>query len=334
MTAEFLTSIQVPLIVFCFVAVALFIGYFVYNHYNNSTRKTLEKRLNKVRYTKVTTVTKQGMDNILAQESFIGFKLIDDIFTSLIPQLSVMQKTLLRAGLKFSYGLYFTSVFCLFFIIFIAQIFLWDMPPLLSLFIAVSAGIGVPHFIIHKLSERRVNTFLSQLPEGLDLIIRAAKAGLPLSEAVRIAGNELPDPLGKEFKAISDNVKIGVSIEDALFKVSAHMGLTEFYLLSTAVSLQRETGGNLITTISNLAETIRKRQQIRLKIKALSSEAKASAIIVGSLPFIVIAAMMFLNPGYISKLFNDPRGVRLLTIAGGIMLTGILVMRKLTKIDL
>jgi tight adherence protein B len=188
--------------------------------------------------------------------------------------------------------------------------------------------------VVGFLVNRRLNKFTSLFPEAIDLIVRGLKSGLPVSESIRTVGAEVPDPIGVEFRTVSDAVSLGQSLEEALWDAAKRLDTPEFKFFVVSLSIQRETGGNLAETLGNLADILRRRRQMRLKIKAMSSEARASAYILGSLPFVVFAAIMMINPGYAFQLFEDPRGHVLLGLGAASLVTGALVMAKMIRFEI
>lgn len=177
----------------------------------------------------------------------------------------------------------------------------------LAVFVGLFAGAGIPHFFVGRAINKRLNGFVSRFPDALDLLVRGLRSGLPITETLGIVTSELPGPVGEEFKAVTDRIKVGKTMEEALQDTADRLNMPEFSFFCITLAIQRETGGNLAETLANLADVLRKRAQMRLKIKAMSSEAKASAYIVGALPFIVFFLIWSINPGYIGKFFVDQR---------------------------
>ncbi len=146
------------------------------------------------------------------------------------------------------------------------------------------------------------------------MLVRGLRSGLPISETLGVVATELPGPMGEEFRSVSDKIKIGKTMDAALQDTADRLGTPEFQFFVISLQIQRETGGNLAETLSNLAAVLRGRAQMKLKIKAMASESKASAYIIGSLPFIVFILINFINPAYMGKFFIDPR---LMAVGGG-----------------
>jgi tight adherence protein B len=215
-----------------------------------------------------------------------------------------------------------------------ALLFLRGLPWYLSLSVSAFVGLGLPHFVIGFLMKKRVNLFTAAFPNAIELIVRGLKSGLPISETLGVIAKEIPGPVGEEFKIVNEKIKIGKSMEDALQDTADRLGTPEFQFFVITLAIQRETGGNLAETLNNLADVLRKRAQMKLKIRAMSSESKASAYIVGSLPFIVFALIMGVNPEYLKGFFYEPR----LMIAGMIGLTwmsiGVFIMAKMVNFEI
>lgn len=186
-------------------------------------------------------------------------------------------------------------------------------PLILAIFIGLFCGIGIPHFIVGKLIQRRVAQFTVRFPDAIDLMVRGLRSGLPISETMGVVAAEVPGPVSAEFQNVADKMKIGRTMEAALQESADRLGTPEFQFFVITLAIQRETGGNLAETLANLADVLRKRAQMKLKIKAMSSESKASAYIVGALPFIVFGLIWFINGSYMQGFFTEPR----LMIAGG-----------------
>lgn len=186
---------------------------------------------------------------------------------------------------------------------------------------AAALGWGLLLAGLAIMAARRRNRFADQFPEAIDLMVRGVRSGLPIGETIVMAGTDMPQPLGAVFAQASSRVRLGDSLEAALAQAGQNLCLAEFAFFMVALSVQRETGGNLAETLENLSTLLRKRRQMRLKVRAMSSEARASALIVGSLPFVVGGLLYTMNPDYVGDLLFDPRG-RLMLI-GAILLQGI-----------
>jgi tight adherence protein B len=183
---------------------------------------------------------------------------------------------------------------------------------LLGLGGGVLVGAGIPHWMVGRAINKRKTSFVAKFPDALELLVRGLRSGLPITETLGVVAHELPGPVGEEFKLVTDRIKVGRTMEESLQETANRLDMAEFSFFCITLAIQRETGGNLAETLANLADVLRKRAQMKLKIAAMSSESKASAYIVGSLPFIVFALIYSINPRYLGQFFVDER----LIIAG------------------
>jgi tight adherence protein B len=172
---------------------------------------------------------------------------------------------------------------------------------------------------------------LEQLPDVLAMICRAVGAGIPLSEALRSIATDAPTPSREAFANVVAEVAIGQSLEAALWKLYRRVGLAEYAFFAVTIGLQTQTGGNLVETLQNLQDMVRKRVALSKRGKALAAEARMSAMILGSLPFVAALGLTFLRPGYLDFFFKTPTGNHLLLTGFGLLGTGILVMRQLIR---
>ena len=204
----------------------------------------------------------------------------------------------------------------------------------MSLFIGSALGFGLPHMIVGHFIKRRLNQFTARFPDAIDLLVRGLRSGLPVTETLQVVAKEVPGPVGEEFKLVTERIKIGRSMEDALQESANRLQTPEFNFFCITLAIQHETGGNLAETLSNLGAVLRSRSQMKLKIRALSSESKASAYIVGSLPFLVFLMIWWVNPAYLSGFFYQER----LMIAGigGLvwMAIGVFIMAKMVSFEI
>lgn len=215
-----------------------------------------------------------------------------------------------------------------------ALVFAASRAPLLSLGVGLFVGAGLPHMVVGFLINRRTNQFITKFPDGIELLVRGLRSGLPVTETLGIVASEVPGPVGFEFKQVIDRIKVGKTMEDALQDTADKLGIAEFNFFTITLAIQRETGGNLAETLSNLANVLRQRAQMKLKIKAMSSESKASAYIVGSLPFLVFGAIFYINPEYIGAFFTDDRLIVAGLGAGVWMGLGVFIMSKMVNFEI
>jgi tight adherence protein B len=257
---------------------------------------------------------------------------IEGIASSIIPKPALLRKRLEQTGKNISLARYASICGGITFVL-MGLLLFRGAPFLLSFFAGLIIGVGGPHMVIGKLITRRINKFNVTFPDAIELMVRGLRSGLPISETVSVVANELPGPVGVEFRTVTDKMKIGRTLEAALQDTADRLGTPEFQFFVITLAIQRETGGNLAETLSNLADVLRKRAQMKLKIRAMSSESKASAYIVGSLPFIVFTMVYMVNPTYMHNFFVDQR----LMIAGmgGLvwMSIGVFIMAKMVSFE-
>lgn len=217
-----------------------------------------------------------------------------------------------------------------------AMLLAWliHMPLFAILLFAVIFGIGLPKMVVSFLANRRATRFTAQFAEALDVIVRGLRTGLPLGECIAAIGNDMPAPLGAEFRLITENQRLGLSLTEALDRAVERMPTADFKYFGIVLAIQQQTGGNLAETLAKLADLLRARKRMRDKIKAFSSEAKASAMIIGSLPIVVALLMLLVGRDYVMLLFTTELGNLLIAIGGVMMLAGTLVMRKMINFDM
>lgn len=195
--------------------------------------------------------------------------------------------------------------------------------------VGFAVGFGLPRWLLKFTINRRKKAFTKEFANAIDVIVRGVKAGLPLNECLKIISQETPEPVGPEFKQIVEGLKVGVTLEDGLKKMYERMPIAEVNFFQIVLVIQQKTGGNLSEALGNLSGVLRDRKRLQGKIQALSSEAKASAGIIGSLPIVVMGLVYLTTPDYISLLFTERFGNFLLLCCVGWMSVGIFVMKKM-----
>ena len=258
---------------------------------------------------------------------------VDGVLQRLIPNPALLRQRLERTGRSWTLSQYVMVSLGLTFVL--AMLFMVrGMPFLLALLLGMFVGIGLPHFIVGKLIGRRVSNFTARFPDAIELMVRGLRSGLPVTETMQIVANEVEGPVAMEFRAVADKMKIGRTMEAALQEAADRLGTPEFQFFVITLAIQRETGGNLAETLANLSDVLRKRSAMKLKIKAMSSESKASAMILGSLPFVVFTLIYFINPEYMGGFFAEQR----LIVAGlgGMvwMSIGVFIMAKMVNFEI
>ncbi len=200
--------------------------------------------------------------------------------------------------------------------------------------VGLTGATGAPHLLLKKLINRRKRLFQSEFPDAIDLIVRGVRSGLPVAEALQAAGHELPNQVGALFREVTGNVRLGKTLDESLAMAARALDVQEFKFFMISLTIQQETGGNLGEILQNLGMLMRRREQMKLKIKAMSSEARASAMIIGSLPFVMACVIYFVDPNYIMKLFIDPRGWMLLAAGMTSLGLGLGIMSKMIRFEI
>lgn len=203
------------------------------------------------------------------------------------------------------------------------------LPILVVMGVGLIFGLGVPRWVVGFLAKRRMKKFSLEFPNAVDIIVRGIKSGLPVHECFKIIGRESPLPLGPEFQKLVEGLGVGMTLEQALDRMFQRMPTPELRFFTIVIAIQQKTGGNLAEALSNLSTVLRARRMMGEKIKALSSEALASAGIIASLPPAVMLMVMLTTPAYMMPLFNDIRGNFMLLMAAVLMATGVFVMKRM-----
>ena len=201
--------------------------------------------------------------------------------------------------------------------------------PLVIALAVFAVGLGLPRWVLAFLAARRKKKFTENFAPAIDVIVRSVRSGIPTNEALRIVARESPDPVGSEFHNLVESLKVGVTLEQAMKRMMESMPTPEVGFFAIVMTIQTKSGGNLSEALGNLAGVLRDRKRLQGKIKAMSSEAKASAMIIGSLPPAVMGIVYLTTPDYIAKLFTEKSGNLMLAGCAVWMSMGIMVMRKM-----
>jgi tight adherence protein B len=214
-------------------------------------------------------------------------------------------------------------------IAFLVPLVVVRLSPVVCLMIGFVSGAGLPLWVLGFLAKRRNAKFGMAFADAVDIIVRGLRSGLPLHDCLRVIGKESPEPLSGEFRRLVENLSMGMTLEQGLERMYERLPAPELRFFAIVLNIQQKTGGNLGEALGNLSAVLRGRRMLREKIKALSSEAVASAAVIGCMPFGVAALLSVVNPRYLTVMFTDPRGHLLLGAGAVIMTTGTLVMRKM-----
>lgn len=197
----------------------------------------------------------------------------------------------------------------------------------------IVGAFGLPRWFVSFRRGRRIKAFLNEFPNALDIIVRAIKSGLPLNDGVRLIASESVEPVKGEFRRIVESQQIGLSISEAALRMPETMPCPEASFFGIVIQIQQQAGGNLSEALGNLSRVLRDRKKMKAKVAALSMEAKASAVIIGALPFVVAFLVYLSSPSYIMPLFTTSTGHLILGCSGVWMTFGILVMRKMMNFE-
>jgi len=259
---------------------------------------------------------------------------MDRLVKGWLPRRDLLDAKLKRTGRAITIGHYAVVTVVLSVVMIAISSVLLHLQLLPSLFAGLAVGVGLPYFVIGTMGKRRTRAFFNLFPDAIDLMVRALRSGLPISEAIIGASQEIGDPVGSEFSNVESGMRMGRDLESLLWDIAKRIDAPELRFFIIALSVQRETGGNLAETLANLSDLLRRRRMMQQKVRAMSSEARASTMILGSLPFIVTGILLLTSPTYIHPLFSDPRGLMLLGLAIGMLVTGIGIMIKMAKFEI
>lgn len=265
------------------------------------------------------------------QDSAIGG--LDRMLKRCLPRIGRLRERLRRAGWSITVGAYVLGSILTGFLATGGAVFFFGLPTVAAVLFGIAVGAYLPKFAVDRAIVSRRRRFVDLLGDATDLIVRGAKAGLPVTESVRVVGQEISDPVGAEFRWVDAQMRVGVPFHDALEATGRRVDVPEFNFLIVTLGIQQETGGSLADTLETLSDMIRRRHQLRLKIKAMSSEARASAVIVGSLPFVIGGVLYLVNPDYVMTLFTTPMGLLLFGVGVLSFLCGTAVLMKMIRFD-
>jgi tight adherence protein B len=206
-------------------------------------------------------------------------------------------------------------------------------PPLFALAVLATNSIGLPLFVLRFLANRRQRAFTNLFADAIDVIVRGIRTGLPVGECLAIIAHESPDPVGAEFKLLVEEQRLGRTLKQAMERACRRVPTADMKFFAVVLNLQQQTGGNLAETLAGLSSLLRGRKKMAQKIRAMSSEARMTAGIIGCLPFLLSLAIYALNPGYISLLWTEPLGKMILY--GGLtwMALGVFIMKQMVSFE-
>jgi tight adherence protein B len=214
-----------------------------------------------------------------------------------------------------------------------AIVFILDAGPLPALGLGFAAGFGLPRWVLSYLKRRRETMFLDRFPDAIDVVVRGIKSGLPLGDSLRVIATDSPEPIRGEFRNILETQAVGLPLGEACAKLFDRIPLAEANFFAIVISIQQKSGGNLSEALGNLSKVLRERKKMKGKIKAMSTEATASAGIIGALPIVVMVVVYLTSPDYITLLWTERLGQIMLAGSAVWMSIGIFVMKKMIAFD-
>lgn len=322
-----------PMLIPLLAAIAVGTVIFVFAYPYLSGEKRAEKRLGNVTENRASRIANRSADEVAATRR----QAVADTLKGLEEQQKAKTKLTLRLRLQRA-GIdteprtfWITSMICGCICAGIALIFIPESSVKLIAvgIIAFIGTLGLPRWILSKLIKRRQAKFQSELANAIDVVVRGVKSGLPLNECLQIISRESPEPIASEFREVVEQQRVGVSLAEALERLIQRMPLAEVKFLSIVIAIQQQAGGNLSEALNNLAGVLRDRFRIQMKVKALSAEAKSSAMVLASLPPGVMTMTYMSTPDYIEPLFTTFTGNLFIGAGLAWMGIGILVMRKM-----
>ncbi len=212
--------------------------------------------------------------------------------------------------------------------------FIGTEEPIAAVLFALIGGLGLPNWVLSFLRKRRIKRFIDEFPNAIDIIVRGIKSGLPLGDCLRIIATEAREPLKSEFRAIIEAQSLGLSVSDAVGRLTKRMPIQEANFFVIVIQIQQKAGGNLSEALGNLSRVLRERKKMKAKVSAMSMEAKASAVIIGSLPFIVALLVQIASPGFITPLFTTQTGHLMLLGSAFWMMCGIIMMKSMINFEI
>lgn len=315
------------ILIFFTTLVACIVLYMLFRSFQSPEKKRVQEQLRRIE------AERSGIEtiNIIRKKEMSSIPMLNRLLLeSRSTIVGKMDRLVLQADTKYPAG-----VFILMSIVLFMFGYFTGTVASRAIFLHFLLGIllgSLPLFYLYFKKERRLRRFQEQLPDALDMIARALKAGHALTGGFQMVAQEFGEPISKEFSTVLDEINFGVSYEDALRNLSERFDSTDLRFFGMSVIIQRQTGGNLAEILENISSLIRERMKLLGRIRVLSAEGKMSAIVLVVLPFLIVFGMALVNPTYLPTLLNDPIGNILMAVSLGMMIVGILVMKKMIKI--
>jgi len=302
--------------------------FFLYSHKKNIEELDLKRRLGEIFKT---PAQKEIHTSSLIKESASE---AESYFKSKLPKVEGVTQWIQHSGLEIDPALFGTISILLGIIVFLVIFFIIQADLLFSLLFGVASSFILPWLLLSYLTSVQKSKFLAEFPTALDMIQRALRAGHSAERAIEMVATRSTGPIEKAFKQISEKMSLGEPPEIVLADISNQLGIDEFRMLSIVLVLQRETGGSLAESVENFSKIIRARQNLKKKVKALTGEVRATAMILTSIPFVIGGLIYLSSPHYLDALFYTPTGHTLLLVAGGMLTTGITIIFRMAYKDI
>ena len=316
------------MVVLVFVAVLLLIegAFALWAAHRGPEVKRFRKRLQALAATSDRSAQTQVLKERLLSESSTAER-----FLLRLPRMRLLDRVIMQSGLNWTVSGLVLSCLALLLATWLATGELLQLQFALKALVCAAAA-TLPLVYVLRKRQRRLARIESQLPDVLDLITRALRAGHSFTAALKMAGDEMAEPSAGEFRTVHDEINFGVSLQQALTHVSERVPSTDLRYFVVAVLIQRDSGGNLTEILTDLSQLIRNRAKFMAKVRVLSSEGKLSAWILGIMPFVLAALMNLVNPEFMSLLWTDPMGIAMIQYMLVLMAIGALIMRKIVRI--
>lgn len=259
---------------------------------------------------------------------------LDRLARRILPRPEILRSRLEATGKNISIGKYLAISVVIAVAAGVSYWLFTDYPPAAAPLVGIGIGALLPHKLVNKMIQKRQDQFLAGLAEGLDLIVRGVKSGLPVAETIAVVGEEMDGPISEEFNRVTEDTRVGMTLEQALWASAERVNVAEMKFFVVVLTVQRETGGNLSETLDNLSEMVRSRKQMKLKVRAMSSEARASQYILGGLPFAIAGLLLLVQPDYIMTLWYSEAGHKILMVGGTMLFIGWTIMGRMVNFEI
>jgi tight adherence protein B len=274
------------------------------------------------------TPVQNTMEETLIREQFLSTGPLARAFY-LLPFAKSSQPYFVQAGLAAGID----KLFLMGIAIFVLTLFALKSHGLIGLFGAALAGYFVVYYVVKRNIKKRTLQFANQFPDGIDMIVRSVRSGFPLNAAVNMVADSMPSPIGQEFRQVSNEVAYGSTLTDALNRLADRVQTPDVRFFSVVLTLQQDVGGNLAEVLENIAGLIRKRKVLRMKIRALTAEGRATGWVLGLLPVFLATVISIVSPDHLRPLYEEPSGRIILGLAIFLVVLGVGIVRKMVNLE-